>query len=281
MALFRLLSCLAFAAAARGCGIPAITTVMPISARIANGEVAAPGSWPWQASIQDRSDWHFCGGSLIQSQWVITAAQCGVRANDHRVILGVSDRNLHSLFLQVIVHPQYNPKTMSYDMALLKLEMPVTVNDHVSTVCLPTATDLFPSGMFCTTTGWGLTNPNGMDIGLPTKLHQASLPLVSKSECEKKWGSSSIISDDMLCAGGAGATSCLVRSESGQFCLSNASLIVGSGDAGSPLVCEKNNAWYLVGVVSWGTASCNLSIPAVYARVTQAQPWIDQTIAAN
>ncbi|XP_007887786.1 chymotrypsinogen B-like [Callorhinchus milii] len=266
MALFRLLSCLAFAAAARGCGIPAITTVMPISARIANGEVAAPGSWPWQASIQDRSDWHFCGGSLIQSQWVITAAQCGVRANDHRVILGVSDRNLQLQdgqimeISKVIVHPQYNPKTMSYDMALLKLEMPVTVNDHVSTVCLPTATDLFPSGMFCTTTGWGLTNPN--DIGLPTKLHQASLPLVSKSECEKKWGSSSIISDDMLCAGGAGATSCL-------------------GDAGSPLVCEKNNAWYLVGVVSWGTASCNLSIPAVYARVTQAQPWIDQTIAAN
>uniref|UniRef100_A0A4W3K4L5 Chymotrypsinogen B-like n=1 Tax=Callorhinchus milii TaxID=7868 RepID=A0A4W3K4L5_CALMI len=266
MALFRLLSCLAFAAAARGCGIPAITTVMPISARIANGEVAAPGSWPWQASIQDRSDWHFCGGSLIQSQWVITAAQCGVRTNFICGLLAckIGGENLltSSLFLQVIVHPQYNPKTMSYDMALLKLEMPVTVNDHVSTVCLPTATDLFPSGMFCTTTGWGLTNPNGMDIGLPTKLHQASLPLVSKSECEKKWGSSSIISDDMLCAGGAGATSCL-------------------GDAGSPLVCEKNNAWYLVGVVSWGTASCNLSIPAVYARVTQAQPWIDQTIAAN
>ncbi|XP_067853919.1 chymotrypsinogen B-like [Heptranchias perlo] len=266
MALFCLLAGLTFLGAACGCGVPIITPVVSGHARIVKGEMAVSGSWPWQTSIQDRTNWHFCGGSLINSEWVITAAQCGVRAHDHRVILGTSNRKSKSEETQVIeismviTHPDYSRDTLNNDVALLKLASPAKLTARVLPVCLPTATDDFPPGLLCETTGWGLTNPNA--LLLPVKLHQAELPIVSNVDCQQYWGTVQLVTASMICTGGAAATSCL-------------------GDSGNPLVCQKNNAWYLVGIVSWGSEWCDVNTPTVYARVTKAQPWIDQTIATN
>ncbi|CAF89120.1 unnamed protein product, partial [Tetraodon nigroviridis] len=57
--------------------------------------------------------------------------------------------------------------------------------------------------------------------------------------------------------------------------------VVSQGDSGGPLVCEKDGAWTLVGIVSWGSSSCSTTIPAVYARVTMLRGWVDQILAAN
>ncbi|KAH0619455.1 hypothetical protein JD844_000098 [Phrynosoma platyrhinos] len=54
-----------------------------------------------------------------------------------------------------------------------------------------------------------------------------------------------------------------------------------SGDSGGPLVCQKNGAWTLVGIVSWGSATCSPSSPGVYARVTELLPFIEETLAKN
>uniref|UniRef100_A0A8D2JCD6 chymotrypsin n=1 Tax=Varanus komodoensis TaxID=61221 RepID=A0A8D2JCD6_VARKO len=240
-----------------GCGIPAIQPTLSGYARIVNGEEAVPGSWPWQVSLQDSTGFHFCGGSLISEDWVVTAAHCNV---SHLVVLGEFDQRHPGEDVQIVKiaqNPKYNMFTIRNDITLLKLATPVKLRRQVSPVCLPKATDVFPEGMTCVTTGWGLTNPTGNILAL---LQQVALPLLSNEGCKKYWGNR--IADVMICAGAAGASSCM-------------------GDSGGPLVCQKDGVWKLVGIVSWGSSRCSPSIPGVYARVTELLPFIQEVLAKN
>ena len=66
-----------------------------------------------------------------------------------------------------------------------------------------------------------------------------------------------------------------------RFRLVNRSFLLLQGDSGGPLVCQKDGAWTLVGIVSWGSGTCSTSVPAVYARVTKLIPWVQEILAAN
>ncbi|XP_072374467.1 chymotrypsinogen 2-like [Scyliorhinus torazame] len=264
MAFLWLLSCFAFIGASYGCGSPAISPVVTGYARIVNGEEAVPGSWPWQVSLQSDSGWHFCGGSLINDNWVVTAAHCGVSTADF-VIVGAHDKSSKMELSQksmsiakVITHPKWSSFTINYDVSVVKLASPVQFSRQVTPVCLAATADNYSAGMMCVTTGWGRTR--AYPPQRPNNLQQAALPLLTNAECKQYWGNK--ITDIMICAGASGASSCM-------------------GDSGGPLVCQKNNAWNLVGIVSWGSGSCSTSRPGVYARVTELRGWIDETIAAN
>ncbi|CAG00821.1 unnamed protein product [Tetraodon nigroviridis] len=263
MAFLWILSFLALAGATYGCGVPGIPPVITGYSRIVNGEEAVPHSWPWQVSLQEYTGFHFCGGSLINENWVVTAAHCNVRTS-HRVILGEHDRSSNNENIQVMQvgqvfkHPNYNSYTINNDITLIKLASPAQLNIRVSPVCVAETSDVFPGGMKCVTSGWGLTRYNAPDT--PPRLQQVALPLLTNEECRKHWGSK--ITDLMVCAGASGASSCM-------------------GDSGGPLVCEKAGAWTLVGIVSWGSGFCSVSSPGVYARVTMLRAWMDQIIAAN
>uniref|UniRef100_A0A8C6TXM2 chymotrypsin n=1 Tax=Neogobius melanostomus TaxID=47308 RepID=A0A8C6TXM2_9GOBI len=257
--------CVLFFCASPGCGVPAVTPEVSGYARIVNREEAVPHSWPWQVSLQQSSGFHFCGGSLINENWVVTAAHCNVKTY-HIVNIGEHDKSTSGNTedvqkikpAQVFTHPKWNSYTINNDIALIKLSTPARLGTNVSPVCLAESSDSFDAGMTCVTSGWGLTRYNAANT--PNKLQQAALPLLSNTQCKQHWGSN--ISDVMICAGGAGATSCM-------------------GDSGGPLVCEKAGAWTLVGIVSWGSSRCSTSTPAVYARVTELRGWVDQILAAN
>ncbi|XP_047218539.1 chymotrypsin B-like [Girardinichthys multiradiatus] len=264
MAILWIVSSLAFISTAYGCGVPATPPRVTGYTRIVNGEEAVPHSWPWQVSLQQSNGFHFCGGSLINEYWVVTAAHCNVTTY-HRVIAGEHDKSYYSNEdvqvlkpAQVFNHPNWNPSTKNNDIALIKLATPARLGTNVSPVCLAESSDYFAPGSTCVTSGWGLTRYNAPNT--PNNLQQAALPLLSNSDCKLHWGSK--ISDIMICAGGAGASSCM-------------------GDSGGPLVCEKDNVWTLVGIVSWGSWRCSTSIPGVYARVTELRGWVDQILAAN
>uniref|UniRef100_A0A452UF69 chymotrypsin n=1 Tax=Ursus maritimus TaxID=29073 RepID=A0A452UF69_URSMA len=262
MAFLWLLSCCAFLGTAFGCGVPTIHPVLSGLSRIVNGEDAVPGSWPWQVSLQDSTGFHFCGGSLISEDWVVTAAHCGVRTT-HRVVAGEFDQGSDAEDIQVLKiakvfkNPKFNIFTINNDITLLKLATPARFSQTVSAVCLPNENDDFPAGTLCATTGWGLTKHTSE---CPPGGWQAALPLLSNAECKKFWGNK--ITNLMVCAGASGVSSCM-------------------GDSGGPLVCQKDGAWTLVGIVSWGSSTCSTSSPGVYARVTELIPWVRQILEAN
>ncbi|EHH60569.1 hypothetical protein EGM_11956 [Macaca fascicularis] len=143
------------------------------------------------------------------------------------------------------------------DITLLKLATPAVFSQTVSAVCLPSADDDFPTGTVCVTTGWGKTKYNANKI--PDKLQQAALPLLSNAQCRKFWGSKIT---EMICAGASGVSSC-------------------KGESGGPLVCQKDRAWTLMGIVSWGSGTCSTSSPGVYTHVTKLIPRVQEILAAN
>ncbi|XP_070253832.1 chymotrypsinogen 2 isoform X2 [Myotis yumanensis] len=172
MAFLWLLSCFALLGTAFGCGVPAIHPVLSGLSRIVNGEDAVPGSWPWQVSLQDKTGFHFCGGSLISEDWVVTAAHCGVRTS-HLVVAGEFDQGSDAEDTQVLKiakvfkNPKFNMFTVNNDITLLKLATPARFSKTVSAVCLPDEADDFPAGTLCATTGWGLTKHNRRLWGPP------------------------------------------------------------------------------------------------------------------
>ncbi|XP_056612601.1 chymotrypsin-like protease CTRL-1 isoform X2 [Triplophysa dalaica] len=217
-------------------------------------------AWPWQVSIQTSRGVHFCGGTLINNNWILTAAHCSVRVGYHRVVLGEFDRGSDDKAVQiktiakVIVNPNFSKKNFSNDVALLRLSSPVQITTRVSPVKLASSSTNIPSGTLCVTTGWGRT-ATGQG---PRILQEATLPIVSTAECMRYWGPTRSITDSMICAGGSGSSTC-------------------QGDSGGPLVCDS----YQVGIVSWGTNDCRDNAPGVYSRVSFFRQWIDDTVSYN
>uniref|UniRef100_A0A8C9MQZ8 chymotrypsin n=1 Tax=Serinus canaria TaxID=9135 RepID=A0A8C9MQZ8_SERCA len=242
------------------CGVPAITPVVRGYTRIVNGEAAVPGSWPWQVSLQVRRNngFHFCGGSLISENWVVTAAHCGDAPGPDQQELKI-EKVPPGRDLRVFKNPKFNMLTIRDDIALIKLATPAQLSDRVSPVCLPKATDEFPGGMTCVTTGWGLTDSSGNCTFLSPFPFPSPGSSKSPSPCPSLsfWGFR--IRDVMVCAGADGASSCM-------------------GDSGGPLVCHKDGAWNLVGIVSWGSSTCSTKTPTVYARVTKLRDWINSIL---
>ncbi|CAG2059559.1 unnamed protein product, partial [Timema podura] len=136
--------------------------------RIVGGKGATFGEWPWQVLVRE-STWlglftkNKCGGVLITSKFVVTAAHCqpGFLANLVAVfgefdISGEleSKRSITKNVKRVIVHRHYDAATFANDLALLELESPVSFDTHIVPICMPKDNEDF-TGRMATVTGWG------------------------------------------------------------------------------------------------------------------------------
>ncbi|NWR82203.1 TRY2 protein, partial [Centropus unirufus] len=128
--------------------------------KIVGGYTCAKNAVPYQVSLN--SGYHFCGGSLIGSQWVLSAAHCykyriQVQLGKHNLALSESTQQFINS-VRVIRHPDYSSASLDNDIMLIKLAEPAELNRAVQTIPLPTS--CVATGTTCLISGWGNTLSN-------------------------------------------------------------------------------------------------------------------------
>jgi len=100
--------------------------------KIVGGEDADIADYPWHVALTTQSGSQFCGGTILDAEWVMTAAHC-VNNNTQYIRAGVTNRNDTSgqdrSTSQVIRHPQYVTVTQGKDIAMLRLSQPLDFSD--------------------------------------------------------------------------------------------------------------------------------------------------------
>ncbi|CAB4065714.1 Trypsin-1,Hypodermin-B [Lepeophtheirus salmonis] len=215
-------------------------------------EEARENSEPW------------CGGSVINDRYILTAAHCVVKkaANRVLVVLGQHDwmnpeENSTSYTVEKIIkHPRFDSRArFDYDYALLRLSRRIIFDkdNQVSPICIPKS--FHPQMKNGAVTGWGVMDPNNPNVQA-SQLQEVSVDYVDFDHCGSSYGKSSI-TDTMICAAAPEADACF-------------------GDSGGPLAVNYFGRTYLEGVVSWGRSCASPLYPGVYAAVKKVTSWIEE-----
>jgi len=244
-----------------------------LDTRIIGGNEATEDRHSYAVSLSDDIG-HFCGGSLIAPDVVLTAAHCQGGAYD--VIVGRHD--VDDTDGEVIKtkydkpHPNYNPSTTDQDFMLVFLLSPVSVT-NVDLVKLNKDNNYPSVDEEVTVMGWGDTNIQDSVSDLSDVLMHVDVNVISNNECDDSEGYVSgyfdsyngQITNNMLCARvvGGGEDAC-------------------QGDSGGPLVVKGGSATsnqdVQVGVVSWGVGCAHQNFPGVYSRISSAYDWIEREV---
>ncbi len=254
---------------------------------IVGGEDADIMDFPWQVSLQDPvlseddKPFHFCGGSIIDRFWILTAAHCveGLEEDQLRVVAGstkVSESDSEGQVrnvLRIVSHPEYVEASSGNDIALIRLSEPLDLSEGIGAMPIPLlaasdASRLAGSGVLARVSGWGTLESGGDS---PDHLQSVELPIIPNTTAERMVRREPGYSDwritpDQLAAGYAnlgGKDAC-------------------QGDSGGPLVVpnEEGTGFFLAGVVSWGIGCAEPNLPGFYARVTAFTDWIEETTQA-
>lgn len=266
---------------------------------VVGGDLANPGSWPWQVRILESTDLDsgFCGGSLVAETWVLTAAHCVVDSETGEVTqdvyVGYGSIYQRELSLvpskKVIAYPDYFEMGVG-DVALIQLERPVEAQ-WIGIADPSAEQELTRPGSSLTVTGWGslwdfagfedavyirdgkrLANPGKLmeagQILSPNELRQVDIQVIAREDCASaydQFGGFNVTDLEICAAAPEGAKdSCY-------------------GDSGGPLVAPAPNSrgYVQVGVVSWGVQCGNPLLPGVYSRVSQFYDWIRDRMREN
>ncbi|XP_045761941.1 serine protease 27-like [Maniola jurtina] len=236
--------------------------------RIVGGMETSICMYPYNVAIS-RNGKHWCGGSIIDEQWVLTAGHCLESAHDGdkkkllpfiiRAGSSFHNRGGYQARVNKVFFPKsYSPGNADYDFSLLRLDRPMPIGRNIAVLNLPAKEYLIQNDDILIVTGWGSTHNSGYGH-IPDRLRFVPVPMMKLEACQKAYRF--YITPRMLCAGYAtgGKDAC-------------------NHDSGGPAVRDG----VLLGIVSFGGKKCgDPRSPGVYSRVTEITDWVETTINDN
>ncbi|CAD7676965.1 unnamed protein product [Nyctereutes procyonoides] len=252
--------------------------------RIIGGQDAVIGAWPWMVSLQvftshNNRRYHACGGTLLNSHWLLTAAHCFVskkKVYDWRLVFGAREivygndkpakpPQQERYVEKIIIHESYIPSLEYNDIALMKITPPVPCGQFIGPGCLPqfrAGPPRVPQG--CWVAGWGFLKEKAYRIA-PT-LQEARVNLIDLDLCNSTQWYNGRIRSTNVCAG-----------------YPEGKIDTCQGDSGGPLMCRDNvaNTYVVVGITSWGVGCARAKRPGVYTATWPYLNWIASKIGSN
>lgn len=222
---------------------------------------------PHQVSLQNGGR-HFCGGSIINKQWIVTAAHC-IESSDFSVNVGLTrldspSSNTKSYDVErYIIHPQYgNGHIYNNDIALVKIKGNFSFNQDVKLINIELPTEnLHSVGQQTKVSGWG--RPSSHSNSVSNELLMVNVPIISNIEAQNQLRR--YVTDNMI------ATSSVDITRRGAC----------QGDSGGPLTTKNEQGeTKLIGIVSWGDPYCSggSTSPSIYTKVANYIDWIKQYV---
>jgi secreted trypsin-like serine protease len=262
------------------------STALAQGERVVGGHEAAPGVWPYQASIliREGSGVNICGGTLIAPQFVLTAGHCVVDFQQRQIkaadtflvrvnsVLLMSGGEEHPV-KRVILHEEFSKAfPLENDIALLELEQaskaPLARIEGIADANNTRGAIARDASPWAKVIGWGRTRADAPDPSL--KLMEASVQVIDEKRCARRMepllSELGPIDARRVCGGTSdgGVDSC-------------------HGDSGGPLlVPAQGGGWVQVGIVSYGVKECGAKgTYSIYARTGAYADWIERQIGGT
>ncbi|XP_047526412.1 chymotrypsin-2-like [Pieris napi] len=239
--------------------------------RIVGGKDATPGMANYQVSIRihrGKQEWHNCGGSILNEEYVLTAAHCVYRKRPDEMFIVAGSHQLNKggdryKIKKLILHEKYSKPDIKNDIAIVQIEGKFKFSDKVQPIEL--LKEMAPIGKKCLLTGWGYISYKRRKGTVPNNLQMLEFETISNEDCTKQLKKSVYAK--------------LVPVDAGQLCVKRPKdKGACKGDSGGPLVIQDyKNKTVQIGVVSWGYP-CTANFPDVYASVHGFYDWIQSKI---
>ncbi|XP_062551237.1 chymotrypsin-2-like [Armigeres subalbatus] len=220
--------------------------------RIVGGIPAESGDAPWMVSMRNSFNIHFCGGTLLNRRFVLTAATCMQGRLSSTTMAVVGSRFLNTAAapyygLQTITHPQFNQNTLEFNVALFQTALNIVFTNIVQPIQLEPG--FISAGSRARMFGWGATANGG---GNSNALNFVNLNVIDNDICRSVLGANGMR---------VGTSSMCTQNREGQGLCTN--------DAGGALVLDN----LAIGVASW-KIPCATGNPDVFVRISAIRDWI-------